>query len=163
MVPKELQPKVYDEIAAAQNTTNNSPAIIKAFDNAAKNIHVADFIPGIPNADQKSLHALLGPTFKDVEGTVRQAAMDNMNENVTPQFGDSSQTLKTKRDTLLHYLHSKSSAPIAKGNGIDLKRFASTTDNPVARLSPRDQAAVMWAKANPRDPNAQRILEANGL
>lgn len=125
-VPQKLQPKAFDEIQAAQNTSQNAPKILEAFDNAANNIHAADFVPGMDNADQKALHALLGPTFKDVEGTVRQAAMDNMNKNVTPQFGDDKNTIKTKRAALEAYLQSKSAAPTLKGFGIDLKKFKST-------------------------------------
>ncbi len=97
-----------------------------AFDNAANKIHTTDFVPGMNNADQKALHALMGPTFKDVEGTVRQAAMDNMFANVTPQFGDNKNTLATKRNALMGYLGSKISAPTAKGYGLDLTKFRST-------------------------------------
>lgn len=125
-VPPAQQPKAFDEVEAAQNTAQNAPKILKAFDDAAGKLHGVDFVPGMESADQKALHALLGPTFKDVEGTVRQAAMDNMNHNVTPQFGDSKKTVDTKRAALVAYLKSKSSAPVAKGFGIDLSNFKST-------------------------------------
>lgn len=127
LVPKEHQQKVFDEIQSAQDTARNTPAILQAFDNAAKNIHGADFIPGVENVDQKAMHVLLGPTFKDVEGTVRQAAMDNLNHNATPQFGDNANTIKTKREALVGYLTSKSSAPTAKGYGIDLNKYPTTS------------------------------------
>lgn len=159
MVPKELQPKVYEEIGAAQNTAKNTPGILQAFDAAANQVHAVDFIPGTQNVHQKSLHALLGPTFADIEGTVRQAAMDNMNNNVTPQFGDSQSTIDTKRKTLLGYLHSKQAAPIAKGNGIDLSRFSSTTSNPLARLPSEQQNIYKWAQAHPQDEKAKMAME----
>ncbi len=129
LVPEHHQQKAYDEIDAAQNTARNAPGILKAFDNAANNLHAADFVPGASNADQKALHALMGPTFKDVEGTVRQAAMDNMNNNTTPQFGDSKATLQKKRDALVGYLKSKSAAPIVAGYNMPLSKFPSTTFN----------------------------------
>lgn len=163
MVPKELQPKAYEEIGAAQETVKNAPGILKAFDNAANNIHAVDIIPGMQNVDQKAMHTLLGPTFKDVEGTVRQAAMDNLFGNVTPQVGDNANTINVKRGALMGYLKSKSSAPINKGNGVDLSRFSSTSMDPMARLNSSDQRAVNWAKANPSNPNSAKILKANGI
>jgi hypothetical protein len=132
LVPPERQQRVFDEIGAAQDTAKNAPGILNSFDKAANNIHGADFVPGMQNADQKSLHTLLGPTFKDVEGTVRQAAMDNLFGNITPQFGDNKNTIITKRNALLGYLQSKSSAPTAKGFGIDLSRYPSTHIAPQA-------------------------------
>lgn len=132
VVPEPRQKEVFTEIERAQDTKKLAGDIMKAFDNAAHNVHVADFVPGAANADQKALHALMGPTFKDVEGTVRQAAMDNMNKNTTPQFGDNKNTIKTKRNALMGYLQSKSSAPTAKGFGIDLDKFNSTT--PIADI-----------------------------
>lgn len=135
LVPAERQQKVFDEIEAAQNTAANAPKILEAFDNAAKNIHAVDFVPGMDNADQKALEALMGPTFKDVEGTVRQAAMDNMHKNTNPQFGDNDNTTKTKRAALEGYLRSKESAPTAKGFGVDLSKFKSTRFNPQEGLT----------------------------
>lgn len=126
LVPKEHQAKVFDEIEAAQNAVHHGPAILKAFDDAAQKIHVMDFIPGTENADQKAFHTLLGPTFKDVEGTVRQAAMDNVFHNTTPQFGDNARTIGIKRKSVEQYLSTKTSAPTAKGYGIDLSKFPST-------------------------------------
>jgi hypothetical protein len=126
LVPKEHQQKVFDEIDTAQNTARSAKAIMSAWDKAANNLHGMDFVPGTLNADQKAFHAMMGPTFKDVEGTVRQAAMDNMFSNVTPQFGDSDNTKKTKRAALEEYLTSKIAAPTAKGYGLDLTRFKST-------------------------------------
>lgn len=126
VVPEHHQAKVNEEIALAQHTSKNSPDILSAFDRAAKNVHLADFNPMDENADQKALHAMLGPTFKDVEGTVRQAAMDNMAKYTTPQFGDNANTINTKREALVHYLNSKAAAPTAKGYGIDLTKFNST-------------------------------------
>jgi hypothetical protein len=129
LVPKEHQQKVFDEIDTAQNTAANAPQILQAFDKASNNMHAMDLVPGTLNADQKALHALMGPTFKDVEGTVRQAAMDNMFKNITPQVGDDANTKRTKRAALVGYLKSKSAAPVAKGYGLDLQKFNSTNFN----------------------------------
>jgi hypothetical protein len=167
-VPAERQAKVYDEIEAAQNTVKNKKAIMQSFDNASHNYsHAADFIPGVDNADQKSLHVLLGPTFKDVEGTVRQAAMDNLNKNATPQFGDDDATIAKKRLALQGYLESKASAPTAKGNGIDLSRFASTSTDPRAQFTPQEsqiyQESIQRLRQNPNDQFGLAALKKLGV
>jgi hypothetical protein len=126
----QAQQKALEEIGAAQDTVRNAPGILESFDKAAKNIHAVDFVPGMQNVDQKSLHTLLGPTFKDVEGTVRQAAMDNLFGNITPQFLDDKNSIATKRAALNGYLQSKSSAPTAKSMGIDLSKFKTTSTIP---------------------------------
>jgi hypothetical protein len=125
-VPPARQEKALAEIKAAQDTRTNAPLIMKAFENAAKNLHGVDFIPGMDNADQKQLHALMGPTYADIEHTVRQAAMDNMAKNTTPQFGDTADTIEKKRKALTGYLTSKQSAPTNAAFGINLKGHKST-------------------------------------
>lgn len=126
LVPKEHQQKVFNEIDAAKNTAKAAKEIMQEFDNAANTVNATDFVPGMQNRHQKALHALMGPTFQDVEGTVRQAAMDNMAHNTTPQFGDNAETIKTKRNALEHYLRSKESAATASGYMPPLTRFEST-------------------------------------
>ena len=89
------------------------------------------FVPGMKSPGQKALIARLGPTFKDVEGTVRQAAMDNMEHNVSPNLGDSDETIASKRASLIEYLRSKSSAALAKANHIDLSMHPSTDSSKI--------------------------------
>lgn len=128
LVPKEHQAKVFGEIEAAQNTKNMSGAIVKAFDEAVKETSGAGVVGSLIKAPRSSqaLHQAMQPTFKDLEGTVRQAAMDNTFKNVTPNSFDTKSDLKIKRDALMDYLQSKSSAPTAKGYGLDLSKFEST-------------------------------------
>lgn len=133
LVPPDRQAKVFEEIQAAQNTRKNSAAIMQAFDNAAKDTRVMsggqfkNMIPGVGSAYNKELEALMGPTFADVEHTVRQAAMDNMANNTHPQALDSDETIARKRSALEGYLKSKESAPTATGFGIPLRNFRSTS------------------------------------
>lgn len=128
IIPEKHRQKVYAEIESAQNTKKMAKSIVDAFEKAAKeNTFVktgAGFLrtPGSVYA----LHQAMQPTFKDLEGTVRQAAMDNTFKNITPVSGDSDYTVDQKREALYEYLQSKASAPVAKGNGIDLGRFEST-------------------------------------
>lgn len=145
LVPPERQQKVVDEINAAKNTVANAPGILEAFDQASKEVrpltgglHTSPtaFIPGMKSPGQKALQARLGPTFQDIEGTVRQAAMDNMEHNVTPSFGDDDATIANKRDSLVHYLSSKSAAGTAKSFGIDLQKYPSTNHIAIGSNSP---------------------------
>jgi hypothetical protein len=129
VVPNEHQAKVFGEIEAAQNTKHMSGDIMNAFDQATEENTVLKTGAGLVRtpASVYALHQALQPTFKDLEGTVRQAAMDNTFKNVTPAPGDSQHTIDTKRAALAEYLKSKASAPTAKGYGIDLDKFQSTT------------------------------------
>lgn len=167
LVPKEHQAKVFAEIDSAQKTKISAPKIMQAFENAAKDVRVAsggspkNYIPGIESAYNKQLEGLMGPTFSDIEGTVRQAAMDNMAKNTHPQIFDSDQTIKTKRATLLGYLTSKEAAPTARAYGIDLRKFDSThfqgdEGNPKVQI---------FMKQNPQiksEQEAIKILKDNG-
>ena len=128
MVPKEHQAKVFGEIEAAQNTKNMGNSILKAFEDAANENTIMKTGAGLLRtpASVYALHQAMQPTFKDLEGTVRQAAMDNTFKNITPAPGDSDHTIQQKRTALSEYLQSKVSAPTAKGYGIDLGKFDST-------------------------------------
>lgn len=129
MVPEHHQKAVFDEIERAQDTRRMGDTIMKSFDQAAKDNTVLRTGAGMLRtpASVLALHQSMQPTFKDLEGTVRQAAMDNTFKNITPQPGDAPGTTATKRAALEDYLKSKASAPTAKGFGIDLNKFPSTT------------------------------------
>jgi hypothetical protein len=40
---------------------------------------------------------------------------------------------------------------------------AAPTQQPAAQLTPEDEQAIAWAKANPNDPDAQKILKLHGM
>ena len=128
MVPKEHQTQVFKEIDAAQDTRRMAKSIIDSFDKAAEENTIWRTGAGLLRtpASVYALHQAMQPTFKDLEGTVRQAAMDNTFKNITPMPGDAEYKIQTKRQALLDYLQSKASASTAKGYGIDLNRFEST-------------------------------------
>lgn len=128
MVPADKQKEVAAQIDAAQDTKRMSGAILNSFDQAAKENTILKTGAGMVRtpASVYALHQAMQPTFKDLEGTVRQAAMDNTFKNITPQPGDSQHTLDTKRQALIGYLQSKASASMAKTYGIDLNKFEST-------------------------------------
>lgn len=144
LVPAERQQKVFDEIDAAKNTVANAPGILEAFDQAAKEVRpltggsetsLTAFVPGMKSPGQKALVARMGPTFNDIEHTVRQAAMDNMEHNVSPNAFDNDSTIASKRATLVKYLRSKEAASTAKGFGIDLSRYPSTASHAIGSMA----------------------------
>ncbi len=128
VVPKEHQAKVFGEIGAAQNTRNMSERILQSFEDAVKENTAMKTGAGFARTPGSvfALHQNMQPTFADLEGTVRQAAMDNTFKNITPAPGDSDHTISQKREALQGYLQSKLAAPTAKGFGIDLSRFQTT-------------------------------------
>jgi hypothetical protein len=127
-IPQDQQKAVADEIGRAQDTRRMSDSILQAFDQAAKDTSGLGAIGSYIKTPRSSLalHQAMQPTFKDLEGTVRQAAMDNTFKNVTPVGVDTQKDLETKRRALVQYLQSKAAAPLAKAHGIDLDRFQST-------------------------------------
>lgn len=153
----DQQNKAYAEIGAAQDTKRMSGAIMDSFEQAAKENTVMRTGAGMIRTPGSvlALHQAMQPTFKDLEGTVRQAAMENTFRNVTPAPGDSQHTIDTKRAALRDYLQSKASAPVAKGasNGvIDLSRYAST-----APLAGGPQIKVVNGVRYARGPNGEAI------
>jgi hypothetical protein len=161
MVPKELQPKVYEEIGRAQNVARNKEEILSAFDRAANENTVmrtgAGFLrtPGSVMA----LHQLMLPNFKQIDGTVRQAAMDESFHNLTPAPGDTEGKIAEKRKALIGWMESEAAAPISKGNMLDLSRFQSTSMAPIARLPSEQQQIYQWAKAHPNTEKGKMALD----
>ena len=154
LVPEQRQQKVVDEINAAKNTVNNAPGILEAFDHASKEVRpftggshtsLTSVVPGLKSPGQQALQARLGPTFQDVEGTVRQAAMDNMDHNITPKFGDNDETIATKRKSLIDYLRSKSAAGASKSFGLDLSKFPSTNTLAIGNKMPEQNMTAQSA------------------
>lgn len=142
------QKAAFEEIGRAQNVSRNGPKMMEAFDNAANKLHTVDFVPGMENRDQKAFHQLLLPNFKTIDGTVRQAAMDETFQNLTPQFGDSKKTIETKRNALEDWMTSESSAPTAKGHGIDLSKFRSTAHGNMGPVATKGGQQYKFVKGN---------------
>lgn len=134
MVPEKHQAKAFGEIEAAENTKHMAGNIMEAFEQAVKENTVLKTGAGFLRTPGSvlALHQHMQPTFKDLEGTVRQAAMENTFKNITPSPGDSEHTVATKRNALEQYLQSKMSAPTARAYGIDLNKFGSTAADTVS-------------------------------
>jgi hypothetical protein len=157
--------KAFKEIEAAQDTARMGDAIMKSFEDAAKENTILRTGAGLLRTPSSvlALHQALQPTFKDLEGTVRQSAMDNTFKNITPMPGDSEYTINYKRQALREYLASKASAPVSKAYGINLETYPSTSTNWMTRKSPEVQTYYQYAIANPNNPISQAFLKKEGI
>lgn len=161
-VPKDLHEAVYKEIERAQDTRRMAGKISEAYNAAVEDLKT---VKGTINpVHAAALQQALMPTFKDLEGTVRQAAIDSAKKNFTPTkldliTGDSD----VRKRSLEDYIQSKASAPRAKSYGIDLDKFKSTTSDPVMRLTPVQKQYYDFAKANPQDPRSPLLLKKLGF
>lgn len=133
--PKQ-QEKVFEEIGRAQNIAQNQDKILNAFDQAAKENTLLRTGGGLLRTPGSvmALHQNLLPNFKAIDGTVRQAAMDETFHNVTPTSLDSDHKIQQRRQALVDWMHSETAAPVAKGSGLDLSKFASTAFSPTAEI-----------------------------
>lgn len=125
IVPADRQKEVFQEIKDAQNIAKTGPKILSAFDQAIKDKSLTSgkFNPASVNA----LHQLMLPLFEGIDGTVRQAAMDETFANVTPHLLDSGTKNETRRKALVDWMTSRSAAPTARGFGLDLSKYQSTS------------------------------------
>lgn len=170
LVPKEHQEAVYKEVERAQNTKNSADDILKDFDNAAgslKSFGGLGRIGAVVHTPRTmaGLEAKLGTTVGDLEGSVRQAAMENVKGSFVPHKDDTDADLAKRRQALVEYLQTKSSAPRFKDyTGADLHQFNSTAKPTEGTgLDPQKQAFVKFARENPNDPRSAMILKKLGL
>ncbi len=138
-----VNPDQAKEIGASiDNATNLKsayPGIIDGFFQAAQDTRPTTggfgtsprtFLPAGHGGVTPGTQALISrviPTAKDVTGSVKQAEVDNIQNNIAPQFGNPDQTVYgTKLNSLIDYMANKSSAALAKSKGIDLTRWPQT-------------------------------------
>lgn len=143
-----MQKAAFEEIKNAQLITKNGPEIMKAFDNAAKENTVLRTGAGLLRTPGSvmALHQLMLPNFKTIDGTVRQAAMDESFHNLTPSPGDSEDKIAEKRAALKQWMASESAAPVSKGHGIDVSKFRGTAASSVQGGEEKTRGGVKYAK-----------------
>lgn len=132
VVPPDRQKDVFEEIKRAQLVAKNAPDILSSFDQAAKEntmIRTGGGYLRTPGSVM-ALHQLLLPNFKTIDGTVRQAAMDETFHNVTPQPGDTAAKIAQKRDALKNWLTSETAGTTANGFGINISKYKNTSIDP---------------------------------
>lgn len=158
VVPEHHQKQVFEEIKGAQNANALTPKIMDAFARGSSRN------PITAAQGQRDFEALINTTVADLEGTAREAAFESIHKNMSPSGitatpGENA----VKAKTVLNYLASKAAAPTAKGYGIDLSKFKSTSTDPYMRLDGQQKQYADWAKQNPNDPRSQVVLKKLGL
>ena len=160
----EHQKTVAAEVDNAKTIAANRDKILKAQEDAIKDVGLmsaAGFKPG----SVMKLHQMILPLFKDIDATVRQAAMDETFANVTPAFGDTvGNRTEQRREALKAWLDSKQQGSLAKSYGLDLQRFAATSSDPRMRFTPQQLQFYNWAMSRPvNDPERQATLKKLGV
>jgi len=161
LVPEPLQKAAFEEVKNAQNVTQNGPKILEAFDKAAKENTVWRRAGGLlpEPASVRALHQLMLPNFKSIDGTVRQAQMEESFNNLTPNIwplGKSGRDA-TKREALVDWLHSEAAAPTTKGYDIDLGGFDKTSGETLPAKSNSKVQAFM--RANPAVKTQEQAIK----
>ena len=92
------------------------------------------------------------------------AEFDNAKKQYFPQAGDSPAVIEQKRKSREMVING-----FARGAG-PVKDIQDVADNnPYAQMKqttqahPQDLQAIQWAKSNPNDPRASKILQMNGM
>lgn len=150
IVPQHMQNEVLKEIKGAQDTRHSMSHGLAAYDDMVKELKGP--LGGILDPKSKTnMMAALLPTVQHLEGTAREFAMKQAEQNYIPTKYDILRgTDKNKRKALEDYYASKSSAPTAKSFNIDLDKFESTNPEasgaPVERLTKDGKVGVFDSK-----------------
>lgn len=168
VVPPAHQAKAFSEIERAENTRKAASEILKNYDEVTRQYQAAGGLGRVVGAiyhprELDALQGLLGSTVTDLTGSARQAEFENIKNSYHPRVTDTEHGAAVRRQGLVDYLNNKSSSPVASGSNIDLDRFASTSTNPEARLTPQQKSFVEFARKNPNDPRSAMILKKLGI
>ncbi len=185
MVPEMIkdpgqQKMALEEIKNRANITKNGAEMLKAFDQAAKEVSgvggtIHSAIERSPG--QLQLEQLMKPNMSELDGTIRHEAVVGANETMIPNYKDLGRAdrIAAKRQSLINWMESQKSAPVSKSNLLDLDRYASTaiphTPAPQAaaaapqavKITPENKVYLDWAKKNPGNPKAQAVLKKFGV
>lgn len=133
------QKQVYDEIKGRQNIARNGQKMLDIFDQASKDTSGVVGRPASLAYEPGSvikLKQLMLPNFDKIDSTVRQATMDASYHDILPSALDTDDRKLQKKQALKDWMNSNMSAPVSKGNYIDLDRFQSTAAPNFAQPSP---------------------------
>lgn len=162
LVPKEHQSKVFAEISNAKEAARLEGDIMSTFDQMDKE-HTAlgAMYPGTPPSVLK-YEAMIGSMIRDQDGKPNEAERQTL-LNLKPNPFNAPEDVKAKKAALRDFMAGKRQAETAKGFGINIDNFESTSRNPIARMSPQEQQYYQWSKINPQDPKAQMFIQKHGL
>lgn len=144
------------EIGQMQNHVQLNNNALDSFDKVAKMATIAAKTAS-PIQNHRQIDAEWNPMMdkltKDTEGRVTPITVDMMSA-LKPQVLDSPATLKMKRQKLNAILSGGMATPTLDSIGIPINKGEQPTPQ---NQSP--QAALAWAKANPKDPRAVELLK----
>lgn len=163
LVPEHSQKEVFKEIKDAQNASHIQNEMMKLFDEATKENTAVRSIGGLREPPSiRNMRALALPMIHDAEGRVNEYEAKTLFD-LEPKGGDLDSTIQKKRAGLINFINQKKSAPTARGFGIDLNKFASTSTDPTLKMNNQQKQFYQWAKQNPNDPKAQMVLKKLGV
>lgn len=116
--------QAFEEIKNRTNIAQNGPLMMQALKEAQQEYKLY----GVDSPAQKRLKQLMLPNFKTIDGTVRQAAMDESFHNIMPDVGDAIRPGMdaSKAKTLKDWMESESATPVSDGYQIPLDKFMKT-------------------------------------
>lgn len=131
LVPPDRQKEVFDEIGKAQNAKNNEANLMGMFDAMDKENTIMGRAGrlGATPPSVSAFEANILPIIRDKEGRVNEFELEAVRK-LEPKPGDKPSTVIEKRVGTQKFLQDKQSAPTAKGFGIDLDKFSSTSTAP---------------------------------
>ncbi len=132
LVPPAQQKDVFTEIKQAQAAKQNGQALLEAFDQAAQDRRLLTgghpiYAAGLATPPSiKALQNGVLPLIHDSEGRVNEYEAQTAQKLFPGQF-DSDESVKANRDAFEQWIKGKAIAPTAKGFGIDLSKYPSTS------------------------------------
>ncbi len=129
IVPQEHQKEAFAEVKRARDTQHGMKFGMQAFDDMVNQIKSVKTMGGLIRTEaQTRLESAILPTVQDLEGSVRQAAMDYAKKAYVPSLDDITLgRVEGKRKALEEYYKSKSAAPVFEGYAhVPLTSFAGT-------------------------------------
>lgn len=159
------------ELVAADGAAKNAIARMRE----AKEDTGREFWPGADKDTQEGVGAELILGIKELGHT---GALDVQSERIArsmvPGPSEGAAASKAKLNQLENYLNArvnsragslgyKKDAPPAERAGMPVERGPVNLDQAPRPAAAKHDEALQWAKANPNDPRAQRILKLNGV
>lgn len=131
LVPSDRQKEVFDEIGKAQNAKSAEANLMGMFDamNKENTIMGRAGRLGATPPSVSSYEANILPLIRDKEGRVNEFELQTVRA-LEPKPGDKPNTVEEKKIGLQKFLQGKQAASVAKGFGIDLDKFSSTSQAP---------------------------------
>jgi len=131
LVPEARQKEVFDEIGKAQTAKRAESDLLGMFDTMDKENTIAGRASrlGFTPPSVSAYEANILPLVRDKEGRVNEFELNTLRA-LEPKPGDKPSTVKEKKIALQKFIEDKKVAPTAKGFGIDLDKFESTSSAP---------------------------------